>query len=162
VISGTATSELGDQNLSEDERKRVARYAAILMKGLDVTQLEKTNIVTVAVTSTNADVAPKAADMMAELFIQKDAEKELEVAQKIYDQITKSIEELKLTISQQEQDFIEQMKTAKLPLGEGKGINLKVRYNIGLSEMIAKTDYGSSNGSTFQVFLSFPFVNVDE
>jgi hypothetical protein len=45
---------------------------------------------------------------------------------------------------------------------EGKGINLKVRYNIGLSEMIAKTDYGSSNGSTFQVFLSFPFVNVDE
>jgi capsular exopolysaccharide synthesis family protein len=126
VISGTATSELGDQNLSEDERKRVARYAAILMKGLDVTQLEKTNIVTVAVTSTNADVAPKAADMMAELFIQKDAEKELEVAQKIYDQITKSIEELKLTISQQEQDFIEQMKTAKLPLGEGKGINLLV------------------------------------
>ncbi len=44
---------------------------------------------------------------------------------------------------------------------EGKGINLKVRYNIGLSEVIAKSDYGSSMGSTFQVFMSFPFVNVE-
>jgi hypothetical protein len=41
---------------------------------------------------------------------------------------------------------------------DGKGLNIKVRYNIGASEMIAKSDYGSSRGSTFQVFFSLPFV----
>jgi hypothetical protein len=45
---------------------------------------------------------------------------------------------------------------------KGKGLNVKARYNIGMSEMIAKSDYGSSNGSTFQIFLSFPFVNAKE
>jgi capsular exopolysaccharide synthesis family protein len=126
VISGTATNELDERNLSDEERKRIARYSAILVGGLDVSQIEKTNIVQVRIQSTNPDIAPKVADMVAELFIQRDAEKELEVAQKIYDQITKSIEELKLTISQQEQEFIDQMKSAKLPLGEGKGTNLLV------------------------------------
>ena len=41
---------------------------------------------------------------------------------------------------------------------KGKGMDVKIRYAIGLSNMIAATNYGSSNGSTFQVFLSFPFI----
>ena len=41
---------------------------------------------------------------------------------------------------------------------KGKGLDLKIRYNIGMSEMIAMPNYGSSKGSTFQVFLSFPFI----
>jgi len=41
---------------------------------------------------------------------------------------------------------------------KGKGMDIKIRYAVGLSNMIAATNYGSSNGSTFQVFLSFPFI----
>jgi hypothetical protein len=41
---------------------------------------------------------------------------------------------------------------------DGKGLNIKMRYNIGMTEMIAKEGYGSTRGSTFQVFLSLPFV----
>ncbi|MBU3744171.1 MAG: PorT family protein [Sediminibacterium sp.] len=41
---------------------------------------------------------------------------------------------------------------------KGKGMDLKIRYAFGLSNMIAASNYGSSNGSTFQVFLSFPFI----
>jgi hypothetical protein len=41
---------------------------------------------------------------------------------------------------------------------KGKGVDLKVRYNIGMTEMFSNTAYGSSNGSTFQIFLSFPFI----
>ena len=41
---------------------------------------------------------------------------------------------------------------------KGKGMDIKVRYNFGLTEMIANTAYGSSKGSTFQVFFSFPFI----
>ncbi len=42
----------------------------------------------------------------------------------------------------------------------GKGIDIKVRYNWGISEMISNPSYGSTYGSTFQFFLSFPFVNL--
>lgn len=45
---------------------------------------------------------------------------------------------------------------------DGKGLNIKLRYNIGLSEMIAKPGYGSSNGSTWQVFLSLPFIKDEK
>ena len=41
---------------------------------------------------------------------------------------------------------------------KGKGMDLKIRYAFGLSNMIAAGNYGSSNRSTFQVFLSFPFI----
>ncbi len=42
---------------------------------------------------------------------------------------------------------------------DGKGLDIKLRYNFGITEMISNSTYGSSKGSTFQVFLSFPFVN---
>lgn len=45
-------------------------------------------------------------------------------------------------------------------LRKGKGVDLKLRYCIGMSEIISNSNYGSSKGSTFQVFLSLPFVNV--
>lgn len=44
----------------------------------------------------------------------------------------------------------------------GKGIDIKVRYNWGISEIISDASYGSSNGSTFQFFLSFPFITIPE
>lgn len=45
---------------------------------------------------------------------------------------------------------------------KGKGLDIKFRYNIGVSEMIANTAYGSTKGSTFQLFLSFPFITPQE
>lgn len=45
---------------------------------------------------------------------------------------------------------------------KGKGMDVKLRYNIGMSEMIKNASYGSSKGSTLQVFLSFPFVKPTE
>ena len=44
-----------------------------------------------------------------------------------------------------------------------KGIDLRVRYCIGLTEVFKENAAGiSSTNSTFQFFLSFPFVNVEE
>jgi len=45
---------------------------------------------------------------------------------------------------------------------KGKGMDIKVRYNIGVTDMVALSTYGSSTGSTFQVFLSFPFVKEED
>lgn len=39
---------------------------------------------------------------------------------------------------------------------DGNTIQLRLRYNIGLSEMIADPSYGSSRESTFQAILSLP------
>lgn len=41
---------------------------------------------------------------------------------------------------------------------KGKGMDIKFRYNIGASEMINNNKYGSTTGSTIQLFFSFPFV----
>jgi hypothetical protein len=43
-------------------------------------------------------------------------------------------------------------------LRKEKGVNIKLRYCIGMSEIISNSNYGSSKGSTFQVFFSLPFV----
>ena len=66
-------------------------------------------------------------------------------------------------------DFKSLYLSAPLELGyslssarKGKGLDVKVRYNIGLSEVFAKDSYGSSKGSTIQVFLSFPFIAPKE
>lgn len=45
---------------------------------------------------------------------------------------------------------------------KGKGMNIKFRYNIGVSQVIALSSVGTSSGSTFQVFASFPFIKVDQ
>ncbi len=44
----------------------------------------------------------------------------------------------------------------------GKGLNIKARYNIGLTEVFTNTSSVSSNNSTIQFILSFPFINIPE
>jgi len=124
VISGTATSNLDAESLTDEERERVDRYAAIIANSVEVTQVEKTNLVIVTVQMTNKDLVPKVADMIAELFVERDGQKEQENTKRIYDQITRSIEDLKVTVAQQGQELTNRRKTAKLPVGDGKAINL--------------------------------------
>lgn len=45
---------------------------------------------------------------------------------------------------------------------KGKGLDVKLRYDVGVSEMIKNTNYGSTKGATIQLFLSFPFVDAKE
>jgi hypothetical protein len=42
---------------------------------------------------------------------------------------------------------------------KGKGLDVKLRYDIGLSNRIDNTNYGSSKGNTLQLFVSLPFIN---
>ena len=45
---------------------------------------------------------------------------------------------------------------------KGKGLDVKIRYNIGVTDMMKDYAYGNSKGSTFQIFLSFPFIAPQE
>lgn len=44
----------------------------------------------------------------------------------------------------------------------GKGLDVKVRYNIGFQDVFLKNDYYSSRTSIWQIFVSFPFINASE
>lgn len=45
---------------------------------------------------------------------------------------------------------------------KGKGLDVKIRYSFGLTDLMKDYNYGNSKGSTFQIFLSFPFVTPQE
>ncbi|MBK7803566.1 MAG: hypothetical protein IPJ55_13045 [Chloracidobacterium sp.] len=66
---------------------------------------------------------------------------ELEGAQTAYDELTKSIEDLKNTIARQESEYIDEMRSSDLPLQEKGGElragnlqTLQAQYNDALSE----------------------------
>lgn len=102
--------------LTPDEKKRAEQYAAILVGGLNVNQVERTNIVNISLETTNPNVAPRVTDKVAELFIKEDEIRETAGAQKAYEDLGNSIEELKTTIINQENELITYMGSSDLPL----------------------------------------------
>ena len=111
----------GQIQLTPEENARAEAYSAILLNGLDVKQREGTNIVNINLESTQPVLAPKVTDRVAELFIKEDIERETAGAQKAYEDLRTSIEDLKGTIAQQENQLIEQMRSGDLPLAEKGG-----------------------------------------
>lgn len=104
--------------LSPEEEARAEHYSRVIFSGLSVNQVEKTNIVNVNVRTTNAELAPKVSDKVAEVFKQQDAERETQGAKNAAADLAKSIEELQNTIAQQEIDLINEMRMSELPLQE--------------------------------------------
>lgn len=122
IISDTdASASLA--TLTPEQKARVEQYAGMLMGGLSVDQQPSSQLVTIKFTSTNPDLAPKVADAVAKTFIEQDARRAVQGAEETYEDLTNSIETLKVTIAQQEQDRLRQMEVANLPLGVegGKG-----------------------------------------
>ncbi len=119
VLSETATTEVQPIEkvaLTSEEKALVDRYAGILLGGLSVAQVEKTNLVNLNITSTNPELAARVADTTAEVFIEKDAKRETDGARKNLESLTKSIEELENTIAGQEQEFIRYVNSSGLAL----------------------------------------------
>jgi succinoglycan biosynthesis transport protein ExoP len=132
IVSETSTDsgKPGQIQLSPEENTRAELYSGILVSGLRVEQLDRTNIVNIALQTSNPSIAAKVVDRVAELFIKEDADRETAGAQKAYEDLSASIDELKGTIAQQENDLIEEMKSGNLPLVEGgnelRADNLKI------------------------------------
>lgn len=107
--------------LSPEEKVLVDSYAGSLLGGMTVEQQEKTNIVIISIQSTNKELTAKAANTVAEVFIEQDIERETEGAKKAYEELTKSIEDLQATIAGQEVELINYMRSSNLPLQEEGG-----------------------------------------
>ena len=127
--------------LTPEEKQRAEYYAGWLAGRLSVSQQEGTNLVTVSVTTPKPELSARVADMVAEVFIEQDAESETKGARRAYDDLTKSIEELGKTIADQEADLIGYMRSSGLPLQE-KGQDLSASRLQSMSETWLKAMEG--------------------
>lgn len=107
--------------LSPEERARAELYAGTFLSNLRVDPMERTNIVTVTLTSTNPDVAPKVTDQLAKVFIENDQKLETQGDKQTFEELSKSIEELKTAISNQEAELINLLRDNNLPLQDKGG-----------------------------------------
>lgn len=112
------------QSLSPQEKTRVESLAGSLLGGLSVLRQENTNLFDIKVQHTNPVIAGKVADEVAKVFIRSETKRELQTTQNQYDDLVKSVEDLKGTIAAQEQERINYMQSTGLPLFEGKGQSL--------------------------------------
>lgn len=125
VVSDAAavTDDSGKPVLTEEEERRAKMYAAILAGRLTVEQQERTNLVNISVQSTNPKVSAAVADKVALVFQEQDADREMAGARQAAEDLRKSIEDLQITIRDQEAQLIADMSSSGLPLQE-KGQDL--------------------------------------
>jgi uncharacterized protein involved in exopolysaccharide biosynthesis len=119
--NSTDQNNAGQIALTPEEKQRADQYTGILLGGMQVVQTPGTNLVIISVKSTNPALAAKTADTVGELFIKQDNERETEGGKKRLEDLTKSIDELKTTIANQEVELINFMRSGNLPLQEEGG-----------------------------------------
>jgi len=133
--------------LTPEERARVDSYAATLAGKVAVQPKERTNLVNVSVTTPKPELSARVADKVADVFIEKDAQRETEGARRAYEDLTKSIEELKNTIAQQEADLINAMSSIDLPL-QDKGGDLRAGNLSALQAQLLEAENETGKAQT--------------
>lgn len=133
VISDADAASSSQASLTPEETARTEAYAATLLNGLKVEQVERTNIVNVTLQGNNPELIAKVSHKVAEVFIDDDAKRETKGASDALNDLKKSIDDLKSTISSDEADLIAEMERYKLPL-QDKGQDLAASRLQGLSE----------------------------
>ncbi len=132
-----ATERTANVTLTPEEEARVNQYAAVLIDGLTIEPLERTNLVHVNVRSTNPMLAAKVADTVAETFQIEDADREMQGEKQAIEDLDRSINQLRETIAQQESELMGQMRSSNLPLQE-KGDELSASRLGSLSDTFLK------------------------
>ncbi|MDQ6785707.1 MAG: polysaccharide biosynthesis tyrosine autokinase [Acidobacteriota bacterium] len=135
VITATETDSTEPDQivLTPEEKSRVDAYAGMLSGGLRVEKVEGTNLVNIFVTSTNPDLAAKVADKTAEVFIEQDIQRATEGSKKSLVDLTKSIEDLRTQINNQDQERINYLEKNNLLASPEKGSDLTAQRLTTLS-----------------------------
>lgn len=121
VITDQNSQNGNEPVLSTEERALADRYTGMFLSGLRVDPVERTNIVTLTLTITNPDVAPKVTDQLAKVFIENDQKLEMQGDKQTFEELSKSIDELTTTISNQEAELINLLRDKNLPLQDKGG-----------------------------------------
>jgi capsular exopolysaccharide synthesis family protein len=129
--TNTTDGKKTEITLTPEEEVRVSVYASKFT--LTAVQKERTNLVSLSVRSNNAKLAPIVANKAAEVFQDKDAERELQGSKRAVADLGTSIEDLEKTINEQEAQLIADQKAFGLPL-QDKGQDLAASRLGSLSE----------------------------
>ncbi len=111
--------------LRPEEEAMAKIYAGRMGGRLEIEQVEGTSIVNISVTSENPVLAAKVADGVAYTFMLQDVRREIGFDNTNLKELSRSIEDLKATISKQEQGYLSLLQNAGIMVsnsGEG-GIN---------------------------------------
>lgn len=115
--------------LTPEQEARAVKYAAKLAGGLKVDRLEDTNLVQITVQNQIPALTAKFADKIADVFMDENEKRELEGAQNAYKELSDSIEALKVTIADQQNQQMQEQQNSNLPL-QDKGGDLRAA-NLG-------------------------------
>jgi capsular exopolysaccharide synthesis family protein len=124
VGDSDSSSASAEAQLTPEENRRAESYAGVLVGWLSVEQQPNTNIVNITIQGTNAVLTAKVADKVADLFKKESDERETQGATDALHDLEKSMEDLKGTIADNENQMIAEMKASGLPL-QGKGDELR-------------------------------------
>jgi len=149
VVAEVAPGSEAAQNiqLSPEEKSRAEDYALMLSSRLGIQPKERTNLVNVSITTPIPELSARVSAKVAEVFIEKDGERETEGARRAYEDLTRSIEDLKVTITQQEADLINAMSSIDLPL-QDKGGDLRASSLSSLQAQLLDAENESSKVQT--------------
>ncbi|MEO6588395.1 MAG: polysaccharide biosynthesis tyrosine autokinase [Pyrinomonadaceae bacterium] len=104
--------------LTPEEKATAESYAGTFIGNLTIEQVEDTNLVNLSLRSTSRELAAKVVNMTAKIFIEQDIMRETQGAKRDYEDLSKSIEELKSQINGQELQLISYMRDSGLPLAD--------------------------------------------
>ncbi|MGI8640589.1 MAG: GumC family protein [Pyrinomonadaceae bacterium] len=141
VTDGEA-SNTEQSSLTPEERERAETYADIFLGGLKVEPQQRTNLVYVSVTSTERELAARVADKVVEVFIEQDIDRETQGAKKAYEDLSKSIDELKTTIESQQQSLLTLQAKGGLAMTgeEGQKVNSMTLQTLSGQLLAAKDE----------------------
>lgn len=117
LTENTQNTDVASINtLTPEEKRRVETYSLMLLGGLVVEQIPNTDLVNLRLQSTNQELIPRVTNTLAQVHIELDAKRATQGAEDTFKDISKSIDELKLSIAAKEQQRLSEMASKNLPL----------------------------------------------
>lgn len=125
LSQNTDSMDVADINtLTSDEKMRVESYAGYFVGSLDVQQVQQTDLVNLKMSNNNPDLIPAILNTLADTHIQMEGTRSEQGGKRAYEDLTRTIDELKSTVAQQEAERLNIMRAENLPITtEGKGSN---------------------------------------
>ncbi len=122
------------------EAERLEPYASRLRSGLDVTLTERSRLINISFTHSNPNTAARAANVVADIFVQANWERRAASTSAATDFLQKRIAELQLKIGENERRLIEYARDHQVfPLDSGRDIE---------SDRLAALDKGLLDAET--------------
>lgn len=125
VVDDTPTAAPAEvDKLTPEQVAKMLAYEDALNTNLKIDPVERTSLVTIRYQHTSPELAMKISDMLAQVFITDNNDRETVGSTTSANQLAKDIADLQLGIRQKQEEIINFKKAYNLPLGTIQGQNL--------------------------------------